>query len=39
MTGETVEKTFAIVKPDAVEAKNAGNVLARIEAEGKRGPE
>ncbi len=31
-----VEKTFAIVKPDAVEAKNAGKILARIEAEGFR---
>ena len=31
-----MEKTFAIVKPDAVESRNAGKVLARIEAEGFR---
>ncbi len=31
-----MEKTFAIVKPDAVEAKNAGAILSRIEAEGFR---
>ena len=31
-----MEKTFAIVKPDAVEARNAGKILARIEAEGFR---
>ena len=31
-----MEKTFAIIKPDAVEAKNAGKILARIEAEGFR---
>jgi nucleoside-diphosphate kinase len=31
-----VEKTFAIIKPDAVEAKNAGKILSRIEAEGFR---
>ena len=31
-----MEKTFAIVKPDAVEAKNAGKILGRIEAEGFR---
>jgi len=31
-----MEKTFAIVKPDAVEAKNAGKILSRIEAEGFR---
>jgi len=31
-----VEKTFAIIKPDAVEARNAGKILSRIEAEGFR---
>jgi nucleoside-diphosphate kinase len=31
-----MEKTFAIIKPDAVEAKNAGKILARMEAEGFR---
>jgi len=31
-----LEKTFAIIKPDAVEAKNAGKILSRIEAEGFR---
>jgi nucleoside-diphosphate kinase len=31
-----MEKTFAIVKPDAVESKCAGKILARIEAEGFR---
>src|ERR1035437_3945957 len=31
-----MEKTFAIIKPDAVAAKNAGEILARIEAEGFR---
>jgi nucleoside-diphosphate kinase len=31
-----MEKTFAIIKPDAVEAKNAGKIIARIEAEGFR---
>lgn len=31
-----MEKTFAIIKPDAVEAKNAGKILARVEAEGFR---
>ncbi len=31
-----MEKTFAIIKPDAVESKNAGKILARIEAEGFR---
>jgi nucleoside-diphosphate kinase len=30
------EKTFAIIKPDAVEAKNAGRILSRMEAEGFR---
>ena len=28
------EKTFAIIKPDAVAAKNAGKIIDRIEAEG-----
>jgi nucleoside-diphosphate kinase len=32
----SAEKTFAIVKPDAVASKNAGKILARIEAEGFR---
>ena len=31
-----MEKTFAIIKPDAVASKNAGKILARIEAEGFR---
>jgi nucleoside-diphosphate kinase len=31
-----MEKTFAIIKPDAVESKNAGKILMRIEAEGFR---
>ena len=31
-----MEKTFAIIKPDAVEARNAGKILSRIEAEGFR---
>lgn len=29
-----MERTFAIIKPDAVAAKNSGKILARIEAEG-----
>ncbi len=29
-----LEKTFAIIKPDAVAAKNAGKIIDRIEAEG-----
>lgn len=29
-----IERTFAIVKPDAVESKSAGKILSRIEAEG-----
>lgn len=29
-----MEKTFAIIKPDAVAAKNAGKIIDRIEAEG-----
>jgi nucleoside-diphosphate kinase len=29
-----VERTFAIIKPDAVEARKAGQILARIEAAG-----
>ena len=31
-----MEKTFAIIKPDAVESKSAGKILSRIEAEGFR---
>lgn len=31
-----MEKTFAIIKPDAVESGNAGRILSRIEAEGFR---
>ncbi len=31
-----MEKTFAIIKPDAVESKNAGKILTRIETEGFR---
>ena len=31
-----MEKTFAIIKPDAVASKNAGKILSRIEAEGFR---
>jgi nucleoside-diphosphate kinase len=31
-----LEKTFAIVKPDAVEARKAGKILSRIEDEGFR---
>ena len=31
-----MERTFAIIKPDAVESKNAGKILTRIEAEGFR---
>src|SRR5215467_3104782 len=30
----TVERTFAIVKPDAVRARSAGKILARIEEAG-----
>ncbi|KKP24492.1 MAG: Nucleoside diphosphate kinase [candidate division TM6 bacterium GW2011_GWF2_28_16] len=29
-----MEKTFAIIKPDAVKAKNAGKIIDRIEKEG-----
>ena len=29
-----MEKTFAIVKPDAVESRSAGKILSRIEKEG-----
>ena len=29
-----MERTFAIIKPDAVEAKKAGQILARIESAG-----
>ena len=28
------EKTFAIIKPDAVAEKNAGNIISMIEASG-----
>ena len=31
-----MERTFAIIKPDAVESKNAGKILARMESEGFR---
>jgi len=31
-----LEKTFAIIKPDAVEARNAGKILGRIEDDGFR---
>jgi nucleoside-diphosphate kinase len=31
-----MEMTFAIIKPDAVEARHAGRILSRIEAEGFR---
>lgn len=30
------ERTFSIIKPDAVNAANAGNILARLEAAGFR---
>jgi nucleoside-diphosphate kinase len=30
----TTERTFAIIKPDAVRARNAGRILARIEDAG-----
>lgn len=30
----TIERTFAIIKPDAVAARKAGQILARIEAAG-----
>jgi nucleoside-diphosphate kinase len=29
-----LEKTLALIKPDAVKANNAGNIIAMIEAEG-----
>ena len=29
-----IEKTFAIIKPDAVKAKHIGNIISRIEQEG-----
>lgn len=29
-----MQKTLAIIKPDAVKAKNVGNIIARIEKEG-----
>jgi nucleoside-diphosphate kinase len=31
-----MERTYAMIKPDAVQAGNAGKILARIEAEGFR---
>lgn len=31
-----MEQTFAIFKPDTLEAKNAGKILSRVEAEGFR---
>jgi nucleoside-diphosphate kinase len=31
-----MERTFAIIKPDAVAAKHAGHIIQRIEAEGFR---
>jgi nucleoside-diphosphate kinase len=31
-----MERTFIILKPDALQSKNAGNILARIEKEGFR---
>lgn len=31
-----MQKTFAIIKPDAVESGNAGKILSRIESEGFR---
>ncbi|MFZ8932398.1 MAG: nucleoside-diphosphate kinase [Bacteriovoracaceae bacterium] len=31
-----IEKTFGIIKPNAVEDNNVGNILARFEAEGLR---
>ena len=31
-----MERTFAIVKPDAVEKKAVGSILSRIEEEGFR---
>jgi len=30
----SVEKTLLIIKPDAVKARNAGNILAKLEGEG-----
>src|SRR6476469_1603914 len=33
----TTERTFAIIKPDAVKAGNAGKILARTEAAGFHG--
>jgi nucleoside-diphosphate kinase len=35
-TAGNLEKTFAILKPDTLQSKNAGHVLARIESEGFR---
>src|SRR5210317_569331 len=31
-----IEKTFGIIKPNAVEDNNVGNILSRFEAEGLR---
>lgn len=31
-----MERTYAMIKPDAVQAGNAGKIIARIEAEGFR---
>jgi len=31
-----MERTFIILKPDALQSKNAGNIIARIESEGFR---
>lgn len=30
----TLQRTFSIIKPDAVKANNIGNILARIESKG-----
>ena len=34
LTTEPMERTFAIIKPDAVKSRKAGQILARIEAAG-----
>ena len=34
LTAEPMERTFAIIKPDAVKSRRAGQILARIEAAG-----
>ncbi len=31
-----MERTFIILKPDALQSKNAGNIISRIESEGFR---